>query len=31
MGPSEAYVLGALVALLILGYLLFSLFKPENF
>ncbi|MFH0760378.1 MAG: potassium-transporting ATPase subunit F [Bacteroidota bacterium] len=31
MGASVAYVLGALVALLILGYLLFSLFKPENF
>ena len=28
---STGYVIGAVIALLILGYLLYALFKPEKF
>jgi len=31
MNSSLGYITGALIALFILGYLLYSLFKPENF
>jgi len=30
-GTPAGYVIGALIALLILGYLLYSLIKPEKF
>jgi len=30
-GTSVEYIIGALIALLILGYLLYSLLKPEKF
>ena len=30
-GTPEGYVIGALIALLILGYLLYALIKPEKF
>ena len=29
--PSGGYIVGALLAILILGYLVYSLIKPENF
>jgi K+-transporting ATPase KdpF subunit len=29
--PTSQYLIGALLALIILGYLLYSLIKPENF
>lgn len=31
MGTPAGYFIGALIALLILGYLLYSLIKPEKF
>jgi len=31
MGTPAGYFIGALIALFILGYLLYSLIKPENF
>jgi len=31
MNNSEGYIIGAIIALLILGYLLYSLVKPEKF
>lgn len=31
VNSSTGYVIGAVVALLILGYLIYSLVKPENF
>lgn len=31
MNQSAGYVIGAVIALLILGYLLYSLIKPEKF
>lgn len=31
MTISEGYVIGAVIALFILGYLLYSLIKPEKF
>jgi K+-transporting ATPase KdpF subunit len=31
MNSSIGYIIGALIALFILGYLLFSLVKPEKF
>lgn len=31
LSGSSGYVIGALIALLILGYLVFSLVKPEKF
>ncbi|MCK9424136.1 MAG: hypothetical protein M0Q38_16240 [Bacteroidales bacterium] len=31
MNPSAGYVTGAVIALFILGYLLFSLVKPDKF
>jgi K+-transporting ATPase KdpF subunit len=31
MNNSAGYVIGAIIALFILGYLVFSLFKPEKF
>jgi K+-transporting ATPase KdpF subunit len=29
--PSSGYILGIVLSIIILGYLLFSLFKPEKF
>jgi K+-transporting ATPase KdpF subunit len=31
MNNAGGYIIGAIIALLILGYLLYSLFKPEKF
>jgi K+-transporting ATPase KdpF subunit len=31
VNPSAGYALGAVIALLILGYLVYSLIKPEKF
>jgi K+-transporting ATPase KdpF subunit len=31
MNPSSEYVIGAIIALLLLGFLFYSLFKPEKF
>jgi K+-transporting ATPase KdpF subunit len=31
MGTNSVYVAGALIALLILGYLIYTLIKPQNF
>jgi K+-transporting ATPase KdpF subunit len=31
MNTSSGYIIGAIIALFIFGYLLYSLVKPENF